>query len=112
MIESIILISAFLLSNLMLNISLESETLEQIVNTGILCFSVLLFILSINAYRKTRLKIILYASIAFILFTIQLSLEILGDTISAIENPYNELLVSSITLSILVLFFLAIIRKS
>ena len=111
MIESIVLISAFL-SNLMLNISLESETLEQIVNTGILCFSVLLFILSINAYRKTRLKIILYASIAFILFTIQLSLEIVEDTISTIENPYNELLVSSITLSILVLFFLAIVRKS
>ena len=111
MIESIVLISAFL-SNLMLNISLESETLEQIVNTGILCFSVLLFILSINAYRKTRLKIILYASIAFILFTIQLSLEIVEDTINTVENPYNELVVSSITLSILVLFFLAIVRKS
>ena len=113
MIESSIFIkSIFFLSNLILNISQQSELLEQIINIAILCFSILLFILSINAYLKTKLKIILYASTAFILFTIQLVFEILGDTISNIETPLNEIIVSSITLAILILFFLAVVRRN
>lgn len=113
MIESSIFIkSIFFLSNLILNISQGSELLEQIINIAILCFSILLFILSINAYLKTKLKIILYASTAFILFTIQLVFEILGDTFSNIETPINEIIVSSITLAILILFFLAVVRKN
>lgn len=113
MIESSIFIkSVFFLSNLILNISQGSELLEQIINIAILCFSILLFILSINAYLKTKLKIILYASTAFILFTIQLVFEILGDTFSNIETPMNEIIVSSITLAILILFFLAVVRKN
>lgn len=112
MFESIIWISVFFLSGLILNINMEFEIFEQIINIGILSFSILLFILSIIAFRKTGLKKIIYASIAFILFTIQLTYEILGDMINQFETPYNDLIISSITLFILVLFFFAVFRKN
>ncbi|HZL24205.1 MAG TPA: hypothetical protein VFC05_12835 [Nitrososphaeraceae archaeon] len=112
MIESIISISVFFLSGLILNISIDFEVFEQIINIGILSFSLLLFIISIIAYRKTGLKKIIYASLAFILFTIQLTYEILGDTIYQVETPYNDLIISSITLFILLLFFFAVFRKN
>ena len=112
MFESIIWISVFFLFWSDIKYNMEFEIFEQIINIGILSFSILLFILSIIAFRKTGLKKIIYASIAFLLFTIQLTYEILGDMINQFETPYNDLIISSITLFILVLFFFAVFRKN
>ncbi len=79
--------------------------------TGI--FSLLLVALSISAYRKTGLKRIIYAAIAFSLFAVQLLLESLEETFSVLEEtPFTDIVLSSMTLAILVLFFLAIVKKS
>jgi hypothetical protein len=76
--------------------------------TGI--FALLLFGLSILAYRRTRLKMIIYAAGAFALFAIQLLLQSLGETFSFLESPITNIVSSAITLAILILFFLAIVR--
>jgi hypothetical protein len=86
------------------------DGLENAVALGIGIFSILLLALSITAYRKTRLTLTIYAIIIFALFAIQQSLDFLDDIFSSLDNPITSVMISSLTLSILVLFFLAIVR--
>jgi hypothetical protein len=86
------------------------EGLENAVALGIGIFSLLLLALSITAYRKTRLKLTIYAIIIFALFAIQQTIEFLEDTFSSLDTPITDVTISSLTLAILVLFFLAIVR--
>jgi hypothetical protein len=87
--------------------SIESAILAA---TGI--FSLLLLALSILAYRRTGLRKIIFAAIAFSLFAIQLILGSLEETFGFLEEPpIGDILTASMTLAILVMFFLAIVRK-
>ncbi len=86
------------------------EGLENAVALGIGIFSILLLTLSITAYRKTGLKLTIYAIIIFALFAIQQTMEFLEDTFSSLDTPITDVTISSLTLAILVLFFLAIVR--
>ena len=73
-------------------------------------FALLLFSLSILAYKRTRLKMMVYAAGAFVLFAIQLLLQSLEETYDFLESPLTDIMTSALTLAILVLFFLAIVR--
>ena len=86
------------------------EGLENAVALGIGIFSLLLLALSITAYRKTGLRLTIYAMIIFALFAIQQTIEFLEDIISLLDTPIIDVTNSSLTLAILVLFFLAIVR--
>ena len=87
--------------------SIESAILAT---TGI--FSLLLLALSILAYRRTGLRKIIFAAIAFSLFAIQLILGSLEETFGFLEEPpIGDILTASLTLAILVLFFLAIVKR-
>ena len=89
------------------------DSIESIIQAAIGIFSLLLLGLSIMAYKRTGLKKIIFAAIAFSLFAIQLILEALEETISILEEPpIGDILSASMTLAILVLFFLAIVRKN
>jgi hypothetical protein len=89
------------------------ENLESIILAAIGIFSLLLLALSILAYRRTGLKKIIYAAIAFSLFAIQLILGSLEEAIGFLEEPpIGDILISSMTLAILILFFMAIVRKN
>jgi hypothetical protein len=89
------------------------DRIESAIQAAIGIFSLLLLGLSILAYRRTGMKKIILAAIAFSLFAIQLMLESLEDTIGILEEPpIGDILSASMTLAILVLFFLAIVRKN
>jgi hypothetical protein len=88
------------------------DSIEGAIQAAIGIFSLLLLGLSILAYKRTGLKKILFAAIAFSLFAIQLILESLEETISILEDPIGDILTSGMTLAILVLFFMAIVRKN
>lgn len=89
------------------------DSIESIILAAIGIFSLLLLALSVLAYRRTGLKKIIYAVIAFSLFAIQLIMGSLEETIGFLEEPpIGDILSSSITLAILILFFMAIIRKN
>ena len=105
------IISLILFSGLFLQTDIF-ENIETIIVaiTGI--FSLLLLALSISAYRKTGLKRIIYAAIAFAMFGIQLLFESLEDTFEALDTGYGSVITSSLTLAILVLFFLAIVERN
>lgn len=104
----------FLLSQLIRQVPTEVDPYEpivQLIKVGIAAFSLLLLALSISAYRKTSLKGIIYAAIAFGLFSAQLLFDYLEDTILSLEQPINDIIYYALTLAILVLFFFAIVRR-
>ena len=86
------------------------EGLENAIALGITVISLLLLALSVTAYRKTRLKVTIYAIIIFALFAIQQFIDYLDNIIVVLDNPITDVVVSSLTLTILALFFLAIVR--
>jgi hypothetical protein len=89
------------------------DSIEGAIQAAIGIFSLLLLGLSILAYKRTGLKKIIFAAIAFSLFAIQLNLESLEETIDILEeSPIADILSASMTLAILVLFFIAIVRKN
>ena len=78
----------------------------------IIVFALVLMSLSITAYRNTSLKKIIYAIAAFALFAFQHILNFIdADEFDFIPDDVRYALFSVITLSIMTLFFLAIIRK-
>lgn len=87
-------------------------TIEFFISASIGVFSILLLLLSLSAYKETRVKSILYASAAFGLFAVSLFVETLEDYIENLDSVFSSLLVSCITLAILILFFMAIVRRN
>ena len=87
------------------------EPITQAIKIAIAAFSLLLLGLSISAYKKTALKRILYAAVAFGLFAIQMFFDYLEDAVEGFDTAYSDIIFYGITLAILVLFFLAIVRK-
>jgi hypothetical protein len=73
--------------------------------------SALLTVLSISAYRTSGLKKLGYAVFAFALFCGFLIYEILEQLLS-LDNPYTDIIIPSSALAILILFFLAVVKKS
>lgn len=89
------------------------EPIAQAIKVGIVVFSVLLAALSLYAYRKTAIRGIIYAAIAFGLFAVQMLFDYLEDAVEGFDTPYNDIIFLGMTLAILGLFFLAIVwRKS
>jgi hypothetical protein len=88
------------------------EPIEQMIKIGIAAFSLLLLGLSISAYRKTALKGIIYAAIAFGLFAAQLFFDYMEDAVEGWEQPFSDVIFYAMTLAILVLFFLAVVRRN
>jgi hypothetical protein len=86
------------------------EPVVQLI--GIAAFSLLLLGLSISAYKKTALKGIVYAAVAFGLFAVQLFFDYADDAVEGWEQPYNDVIYYAMTLGILVLFFLAVVRRN
>lgn len=87
------------------------EPITQVIKIAIAAFSLLLLGLSVSAYRKTGLKRLVYAAVAFGLFALQMFVNYLEDAIPAFDTPYSDIIFFAITLAILVLFFVAIVRK-
>ena len=87
------------------------EPLTQAIKIGIAAFSLLLLGLSISAYRNTHVRRLVYAAVAFGLFSLQLFFDYLEDAVPAFDTPYSDIIFFGITLAILVLFFMAIVRK-
>lgn len=86
------------------------ELIESILYIIGTIFAAILIALSISAYRNTKLRKLLYAIVAFLLFAIFLFYEFLEHSMS-LENTFTEIVIPFMGLSILVLFFMAIVKK-
>src|SRR4051794_27125905 len=88
------------------------DTIEGIIYVIGTIFSIALVALSISAYKSTGIKKIRYAIVAFGLFAAFLLYEYLEHTFKGSFNtPYTDIIIPSSSLAIVVLFFLAIVRK-
>ncbi len=108
------LVSVFFYSNFN-TILLQLEFIGIVENFESLLigiFSIILLLLSISTYKKTGLKNILFAAIAFALFTFQVFLELVIERYYSVTYPMQDFLHTSITLAILSLFFLSVIRTA
>ena len=88
-------------------LAFTDETLEIIV--GI--FALFLFALSLSAYKTIRLKKMIFAIAAFGLFAVESFIDYLEDVVPILDSPYIDLLLAIISLVILILFFLAFIKR-
>ncbi|HJT83962.1 MAG TPA: hypothetical protein VJ697_05725 [Nitrososphaeraceae archaeon] len=91
----------------MLDLVNTDEILELIV--GI--FALFLFALSISAYKTIHLKKLIFAIAAFGLFAVESFIDYLEDVLPILDTPYIDILLAIISLAILVLFFLAFIKR-
>ena len=98
------------LSPVLLEIDLY-EGLENGIAAGIGAFSLLLLALSITAYRKTGLRLVLYGITIFALFAFQQFLDYTQNIFPEFDTPEVSAFVDSLTLVILFMFFLAIVRS-
>ena len=97
------------LSAVILDIELF-DGIENAIAAGIGIFSLLLLALSITAFKKTALRITIYAIAIFALFAIQQLFDYFENIIPELDTPLTGILSDSLTLVILILFFLAIVR--
>ncbi len=80
------------------------------VTVAIACFSIILTIMAISAYRKTRMPQLKFIATAFSLFTIYLGIEAVQELLPFDDDSF-DLFLSIIMLGILVSFFFGIIKK-
>lgn len=96
-----------ILSSIFLNIGID---FGQIIDLGIMSFSIVLFVIAITAYRNTHIKKIAFAAIAFALFAVQLFIEYYEEATHFLEDNV-DIVLSLITLMILLLFFFGVVKK-
>lgn len=87
------------------------DWMEIFLYIGGSVLSAVLTVLSISAYRKTRLHKLQYATIAFILFLAFLIYENI-EHLLLFDNPITDIIIPSTGLSILVFFFMAETKKT
>jgi ABC-type multidrug transport system permease subunit len=88
------------------------DTIEGIIYLSSTVLALLLLALSISAYRNTGIKKIKYAIGAFALFAAYLFYEYMEGVFKFLEAVYSDIILASVTFGVLILFFLAIIKKN
>ena len=91
--------------------ALDKGDVAEIFDFGSGIFAAILFVLSLIAYRKVKLKKILFAAIAFGVIAVHTILSRLDLFMPDIESSLLELMLAITSFIALSLFFLAIVRK-
>jgi len=90
---------------------LDLVNTDEIIEIIVGIFALFLFVLSISAYKTIHLKKMIFAIAAFGLFAVESFIDYLEDILPALDTPYVDILLAIISLMILILFFLAFIRR-
>ena len=93
-----------------LDIVTQDDLIAGSVSIAIAGLSILLTLMAISAYKKTRVPQLKFVAIAFSLFTIYLGIEALQELLPFDDDSF-DLFLSVIMLCILVSFFFGIMRK-
>lgn len=87
--------------------------IHLVVKIGVIVFCILLFALTLTAYRNTRSKKIAFASAAFGVFAIQQFFTYIDEyMVNIVRDDIRYAFSSALLLLILILFFVAIIKKN
>jgi hypothetical protein len=88
------------------------DTVEGMIYISSTVLSLMLMALSISAYRNTGLKKIAYAIAAFALFAAYLFFEYLEGVYEFLQSTYSDAILPFMSFGVLILFFLAIVKKN
>jgi hypothetical protein len=105
------LVSLLFLAQLASATDQDLSVVENLLKLSIGVFSLLLLALSASAYRRTGMKRLIFAAVAFGLFAVQLFLDYIFDSFTSFGTLYDAVIFPGTTLAILVLFFLAIVSR-
>jgi hypothetical protein len=83
----------------------------ELLNFGIGVLALLLMAVALNAYRRTKLKRLLFVSAAFGLFVAKTALENVDVVLFQLGPVVTQLLISLLDLAILLLFFVALVSS-
>lgn len=92
-------------------LEIEPFGIEGGIEFGIVAFALILFALSITAYRNTKIRKILFAAAAFALFAIQLFVDSVESYLEFLDEDITGIILKLMTFAILVLIFVAIVKK-
>ena len=84
---------------------------QEVLDSAIAIFALVLLALSLSAYRKTRLRRLLLVSVAFGLFAVEVGIRQLDDFVFAVGFQTEEIIVGALEFVILLLFFLAVVVR-
>jgi hypothetical protein len=96
------------------NLFLEIETrmdVTEVLELGAGVFAVILFALSLLAYQRTGQRRLLIVSGAFGLYVVKAFFEYLTILMPSLEKSILDLILSAVEFIILMLFFLAIVKR-
>jgi hypothetical protein len=85
--------------------------MADVIEFVIIGFALGLLALSLSAYRNSGMKRILFAAGAFSLFAIQLFVDYVKEFFDFLNEDTTDIVQSLITLGILILFFMAIVKR-
>jgi hypothetical protein len=84
---------------------------QEVLDSAIAIFALVLLALSLSAYRKTRLRRLLLVSVAFGLFAAEVGIRQLDAFVFTLGFQTEQILVVAMEFTILLLFFLAIVVR-
>ena len=90
---------------------IEEVGLEELLQIGSGLFALGLFVISMIAYRRSRQNRILMVSASFFLYFLKMALQHIDIILPNLETSFIDLLVASSDFVILLLFFLAVVKK-
>ncbi|MDA4123444.1 MAG: hypothetical protein OK456_09725 [Thaumarchaeota archaeon] len=84
---------------------------EEVINAGIAVFAIILLLITLSTYRKTRLRSLLLVSAAFGVFAVEVLIRQLDSFIDVVGYQTDQVITAVFELAVLILFFLAIVMK-
>jgi len=84
---------------------------QEVLDSAIAIFALVLLALSLSAYRKTHLRRLLLVSGAFGLFAVEVGIRQLDSFVFAVGFQTEQILVAVMEFIILLLFFLAVVVR-
>jgi hypothetical protein len=84
---------------------------QEFLDAAVGVFALLLFTLSLSAYRKTRLRRLLVVSVAFALFAVDVAVRQLDSIVFAVGYQTDLIITTVLEFFILLLFFIAVVMK-
>ena len=90
---------------------IEEFDLNELLQIGSGLFALLLFALSLLAYHRSKQSRLLLVSASFFLYFFKLIMDHIDFLLPNIENSFLDLILSGIDFVILLLFFLAVVKK-
>lgn len=94
----------------LLDVDTGFET-QELLEVAIAAFAVVLLLVTLSAYRKTRLRRLILVSAAFGLFAVEVGILQLDDFVFAVGYETDQVVVAVMEFAILLLFFMAVVAR-